>query len=76
MSGINIFVKDEDDKKRLINEYLSMDDSYLALLDKLREELAAKGVDLGSPDGKKMLIREVRSLNADILDNPGCDDNR
>lgn len=64
MSGIEIYVKDEQEKARLIRDYLAPDDLYLKALDTLKQEMINSGVDLDSYDGKKQFILAVRELNA------------
>jgi hypothetical protein len=63
MAGIEIHVKDEKEKAKLIEDYLAPDQEYLDALDALREEMIRQGVDLSSPDGKKRFILAVRELN-------------
>ncbi|NJD56070.1 MAG: hypothetical protein FIA94_06655 [Nitrospirae bacterium] len=64
MSGIKIQVKDENEKARLIKDYLAPDDAYLKALDELKADMIQKGVDLETREGKKQFIRAVRELNA------------
>lgn len=64
MSGIKIHVEDEQEKAKLIEEYLAPDEAYLKALDELKAEMTQKGVDLGSREGKKQFILAVRELNA------------
>jgi hypothetical protein len=64
MSGIKIHVKDEQEKAKLIKDYLAPDEAYLKALDELKEEMTQKGVDLGTREGKKKFILAVRELNA------------
>lgn len=63
MPGIEIYVKDEHEKARLIKDYLAPDDLYLKALDTLREEMISQGVDLSTFEGKKQFILSVRELN-------------
>ena len=64
MSGIEIYVKDEQEKAQLIKDYLAPDDIYLKALDSLKQEMISQGVDLATHDGKKQFILAVRKLNA------------
>ena len=64
MSGIEIYVKDEKEKARLVENYLADDEAYLKALDALKEEMISKGVDLQTREGKRQFILAVRELNA------------
>ncbi len=64
MSGIEIYVKDEHEKAKLIKDYLAPDDLYLRAIDDLKEEMIGRGVDLNTHEGKKQFILAVRELNA------------
>lgn len=64
MSGIEIYVKNEQEKARLIEDYLAPDDLYLRAIDALKEEMLKSGVDLDTHEGKKKFILAVRELNA------------
>lgn len=67
MSGIEIFVRNGEEKAKLIESYLEFDNKYLKALDRLREELIAKGIDIEKGEGRKTFILAVRRLNEDIL---------
>ena len=64
MAGIEIYVKDEQEKMQLIKDYLAHDELYLQALDALKEEMISQGVDLDTCEGKKKFILAVRELNA------------
>jgi len=64
MSGIEIYVKDEQEKAQLIQDYLAPDDLYLKALDALKEEMINQGADLDTKEGKKQFILAVREMNA------------
>ena len=64
MSGIEIYVKNEQEKEQLIKNYLAPDDLYLKALDALKEDMVKQGVDLDTREGKKQFILAVRELNA------------
>ena len=64
MAGIEIYVKDEQEKAKLIEEYLAPDVKYLRALDALKENLITQGVDLETREGKKQFITAVRRLNS------------
>ncbi len=64
MAGIEIYVKDEQEKAQLIKDYLAPDDLYLKALDSLKEKMTGEGVDLETPEGKKKFILAVRDLNS------------
>ena len=64
MSGIKIFVKNEQEKEKLIEDYLAPDNKYLEALDALREELRQQGVDMKTIEGKRQFIASVRKLNS------------
>lgn len=64
MSGIEIYVRNEEEKARLIKDYLAPDDLYLKAVDDLKEEMTGRGVRLNTPEGKKQFILAVRELNA------------
>lgn len=64
MAGIEIYVKDGQEKAELIKNYLAPDDRYLKALDALKEEMVTQGVDLNTHEGKKRFICAVRELNA------------
>ena len=64
MAGIEIYVKNEQEKEQLIKEYLAPDDIYLKALDTLKENMISQGVDLDTREGKKKFILAVRELNA------------
>jgi len=63
MAGIELYVKDEKEKARLIEAYLAPDRAYIEALDALKEELISQGIDLDTREGKKQFIRAVRELN-------------
>lgn len=63
MSGMEFYVKDEEERKRLIDSYIEEDERYLKALDDLKEDLVKKGIDPDSPEGKKAFIVAVRKLN-------------
>lgn len=63
MAGIELYVKDEKEKARLIEAYLAPDRAYIEALDALKEELIRQGIDLDTREGKKQFIRAVRELN-------------
>jgi hypothetical protein len=63
MAGIEIYVKDDQEKAKLIEEYLAPDVKYLQALDALKEDLIKQGVDLETREGKKQFITAVRRLN-------------
>lgn len=63
MSGMEFYVKDEQERKRLIDSYVEEDERYLRALDSLKADLRSQGIDLDSPEGKKAFIRAVRELN-------------
>jgi hypothetical protein len=63
MAGIEIYVKDEKEKTKLIEDYLAADVTYLQALDSLKEELKEKGIDLETRGGRKHFITAVRRLN-------------
>lgn len=67
MSGIEIYVKNEEEKTKLIETYLEPDNRYLRALDALKEELKNKGIDTESPEGKKIFILEVRKMNDNFI---------
>lgn len=64
MSGIEIYVKNEEEKARLIRDYLAPDDLYIKAIDALKEEMIGQGVDLDTHDGKKQFILAVRELSS------------
>ena len=64
MSGIEIYVKDEQEKAQLIQDYLAPDDLYLKALDALKEEMIRQGADLDTKEGKRQFILAVREMNA------------
>lgn len=64
MSGIEIYVKNQQEKEQLIKDYLAPDDLYLKALDTLKEDMISQGVDLDTREGKKKFILAVRELNA------------
>lgn len=64
MAGIEIYVRDEEEKARLIKDYLAPDEEYLKAIDILKETLTGQGVDLNSAEGKKQFILAVRELNS------------
>lgn len=64
MAGIEIYVKDEKEKAKLIEDYLAPDEEYIRALDALKEEMIQNGIDLGTQEGKKQFILAVRQLNA------------
>ncbi len=64
MSGIEIYVKNEQEKAKLISDYLAPDDLYLKAIDDLKQEMIGRGVDLSTHEGKKQFILAVRELNA------------
>lgn len=53
----------EEEKFRHIETSFRIDDIYLRSLDRLREDLADRGIDIDSGEGRKIFIREVRMLN-------------
>lgn len=64
MAGIEIYVKNEEEKTKLIRDYLAPDVVYLKAIDTLKEKLIQQGVDLNSREGKKQFILAVRELNS------------
>jgi hypothetical protein len=64
MSGMEIYVKDEEEKAQLIEDYLAPDNKYLKALDTLKQDLINRGVDLETKEGRKLFILEVRKLNS------------
>jgi len=64
MPGIEIYVKDEQEKAQLIKDYLAPDEEYIRALDALKVEMIQKGIDLDTKEGKKQFILAVRELNA------------
>jgi len=64
MPGIEIYVKDEQEKAQLIKDYLAPDEEYIRALDDLKVEMIQKGIDLDTNEGKKQFILAVRELNA------------
>jgi hypothetical protein len=63
MSGIKVYVRNEQEKQKLIKDYLAPDNKYLDALDALKEELIHQGVDLETKEGKKRFIMAVKRLN-------------
>lgn len=73
MSGIEIYVKDEDEKARLIAAYVEEDERYLKALEGLKEELRQQGVDVSTPEGRRTFAEAVRKMNeAYGTAGPGC----
>ena len=62
MSGMNIYVRNAADKKALVNEYLEQDNQHLEELERLRQELIARGIDITKGEGRKTFIKAVRTL--------------
>jgi hypothetical protein len=58
MSGIS-----EEEKFQQIEASFQIDDIYLRSLDRLREDLTGRGIDIDAGEGRKIFIREVRRLN-------------
>lgn len=58
MSGMS-----EEEKLQQIETSFEIDDIYLRNLDRLREELTGRGIDIDTGEGRKIFIREVRRLN-------------
>lgn len=58
MSGIS-----EEEKSMHIEASFQIDDIYLRSLDRLREDLEGKGIDIDTGEGRKIFVREVRRLN-------------
>jgi hypothetical protein len=58
MSGIS-----EEEKFQQIEASFQIDDIYLRSLDRLREDLTGRGIDIDTGEGRKIFIREVRRLN-------------
>jgi len=63
MSGIKIYVRNEEEKTSLIESYLEEDNQYLLALDGLKNELIGQGIDIEKGEGRKTFIRAVRALN-------------
>ncbi|MEJ2696004.1 MAG: hypothetical protein P8013_05085 [Candidatus Sulfobium sp.] len=53
----------EEEKFRHIEAAFQIDDIYLRSLDRLREDLTGRGIDIDTGEGRKIFIREVRRLN-------------
>ncbi len=64
MSGIRIRVENDQEKEKLIADYLARDEEYLKALEALKQDLAGQGVDLTSREGRKKFIVAVRELNS------------
>lgn len=64
MSGIRIRVENDQEKEKLIADYLARDEEYLKALEALKQDLARQGVDLASREGRKKFIVAVRELNS------------
>jgi CO dehydrogenase/acetyl-CoA synthase alpha subunit len=79
MSGIEIYVKDEKEKAKLIEDYLAPDNAYLKAIEELKADIIANGIDMESPEGKRLFIMKVRDLNRrfsskyDEMQTPACD---
>lgn len=58
MSGIS-----EEEKSAHIEASFRIDDIYLRSLDRLREDLTGRGIDIDTGEGRRIFIREVRRLN-------------
>ncbi len=54
----------EEEKEHMIKFSFEADRIYLRELDRLREELTNRGIDIDSGEGRKIFIRAVRELNA------------
>jgi len=63
MSGMNIYVRNAAEKKALIDEYLKQDEEHLQALERLRQELTSKGIDITRGEGRRTFIRAVRKLS-------------
>lgn len=70
MSGIKIFVRNNDEKANLIDSYLEPDNQYLEAIDRLRDEMIKQGIDVTAPEGRKALILAVRKLNRTFCIHP------
>ena len=58
MSGMS-----EEEKSMHIEASFQIDDIYLRSLDRLRENLTGRGIDIDTGEGRKIFVREVRRLN-------------
>ena len=63
MSGIKIFVRNEADKKSLIEDYLQEDNLYLEALEKLKTGFTGQGIDISRGEGRRAFIEAVRRFN-------------
>ncbi|MDA8079432.1 MAG: hypothetical protein M0Z79_10900 [Nitrospiraceae bacterium] len=63
MSGIKIFVRNEADKKSLIEDYLQEDNLYLEALEKLKTGFIGQGIDISRGEGRRAFIEAVRRFN-------------
>ena len=54
----------DEEKFRHIDASFQIDDIYLRSLDRLREDLTGRGIDIDTGEGRKIFVREVRRLNA------------
>lgn len=57
----------EEEKFHLIETSFEVDRVYLKALDDLRDELAGRGIDIDSGEGRKIFIRAVRRLNESFM---------
>lgn len=55
---------DPKEKKHLIDTSFSVDDVYIQELGRLRENLERQGVDVETPEGRKIFVQFIRRLNS------------
>ena len=62
--GLTMSSIPEKEKKHLINTSFSVDEVYIRELDKLRENLTRQGLDIETPEGRKIFVKFLRRLNS------------
>lgn len=70
---MKIFVRNEADKKSLIDSYLQEDNLYLEALERLKAGFTSQGIDISQGEGRKAFIRAVRIFNENYGKCPGAE---